>query len=107
MPLLGHENVRHATLLFCAEGVIVQTETGAGERRTTMSMNPSDLKVVVGYVENHPGCSEADIQAACPNVTSLHSLLQEASEGARLNDGYILKQENGLYYPGPSVHLGH
>ena len=30
MPLLGHENVRHATLLFCAEGVIVRT-TGAGE----------------------------------------------------------------------------
>ena len=81
---------------------------GAGERRENeMSMNPDDLKAVVAYVENHPGCSEEDIQAACPNVKGLHPLLQESSEGAKLSDGYILKQENGLYYPGPSVYLGY
>ena len=28
---MRRENVRHATLLFCAEGDIVQTETGVGE----------------------------------------------------------------------------
>lgn len=72
-----------------------------------MCMNPDDLKAVVGYVENHPGCSEADIQAACPDVKGLHSLLEESSEGVKLSDGYILKQEDGLYYPGPFVHLGH
>ncbi len=71
-----------------------------------MSMNPDDLKVVVAYVENHPGCSEEDIQSACPNVRDLHRLLQESSEGAILNEGYILKQGKGLYYPGPYVHLG-
>ena len=32
MPLLGRENVRHATLLFRAEGVNVQT-TGVEERK--------------------------------------------------------------------------
>ena len=32
MPSMGHENVRHATLLFCAEGVNVRV-TGAGEKR--------------------------------------------------------------------------
>ena len=35
MPHIRHENVRHATLLFCAEGVNVRT-TGAGERRKEM-----------------------------------------------------------------------
>ena len=45
-----------------------------------MCMNPDDLKAVVGYVENHPGCSEADIQAACLDVKGLHSLLEESSE---------------------------
>ena len=35
MPLLGRENVRHATLLFCAEGVTVRT-TGAGEGNKEM-----------------------------------------------------------------------
>ena len=34
---MGHENVRHATLLFCAEGVNVRT-TGAGEKEETMSV---------------------------------------------------------------------
>ena len=32
MPFLRRDDVRHATLLFCAEGVNVQT-TGAGERK--------------------------------------------------------------------------
>ena len=31
MPSIGRENVRHATLLSCAEGVNVQT-TGVGEK---------------------------------------------------------------------------
>ena len=31
MPLLGHENVRHATLLYRAKGVTVRT-SGAGVR---------------------------------------------------------------------------
>ena len=70
-----------------------------------MSMNPDDLKVVVGYVESHPGCSETEIQAACPTVKDLSALLQEASESARPSDGYILKQENGLFYPGPSSYF--
>ena len=34
MPSLERENVRHATLLFCAEGVNVRT-TGAGEGQTS------------------------------------------------------------------------
>ena len=34
MPPLRHENVRHATLLFCAEGVNVQLSTGVEEEAT-------------------------------------------------------------------------
>ena len=32
MPSVGRENVRHATLLFCAEGVNVRTE-GVEDKR--------------------------------------------------------------------------
>jgi len=31
MPSIGHENVRHATLLFCAKGVNVQTNQARGK----------------------------------------------------------------------------
>ena len=37
MPHIRHENVRHATLLFCAEGVNVRT-TGAGEKEEKMTI---------------------------------------------------------------------
>ena len=75
-----------------------------------MSMDPYLLDAVVAYVENHLGCSETDIQAAIPNVNALqlHSLLAEASEGGNdVDEGGILLQKDGLYYPGPYVHLGH
>ena len=41
MPLLRRENVRHATLLFCAEGVNVRT-TGAEERAKQMDEMTSE-----------------------------------------------------------------
>ena len=69
-----------------------------------MSMNIDDLKVVVRYVEQHPGCSEADIQAGCPKVKNLGALLSEASQGIPLGKGFVLEQRNGLYYPGPAAY---
>ena len=47
MPLLGHENVRHATLLFCAESVNVRT-TGVEEK--DKKMNTDAFKVLNAYV---------------------------------------------------------
>ena len=70
-----------------------------------MSMNAKDIKDIARYVEGRPGCSREDIQAKCPNVTNLDSLLDEASEGARQGEGCILRQENGLFYPGPSIDI--
>ena len=37
MPSVGHENVRHATLLFRAEGVNVRTKVGVGEKDHLMT----------------------------------------------------------------------
>lgn len=68
-------------------------------------MNGGDLKIVVRYVGDHPGCTEDDISAGCPSVKGLHSLLIEASEGVRLEYGFVLQQRNGLYYLGPSAYL--
>ena len=64
MPLKRRENVRHATLLFCAESVNVQT-TGAGERWKT-EMNYSVVKVSKVYQEiraicrRYPECRSLD-----------------------------------------------
>ena len=70
-----------------------------------MSMNANDIKEIARYVKGHPGCSKKDIQANCPNVTNLDQLLDEASEGARQGEGFILRQENGLFYPGPNIDM--
>ena len=53
MPCMRRENVRHATLLFCAEGVNVRT-IGAGEGRKQMPNNWSQEEWVAfrQFVEN-------------------------------------------------------
>ncbi len=48
MPCIRHENVRHATLLFCAEGVNVRT-TGAGGR-TAEKMDDKFCKKLIKVV---------------------------------------------------------
>ena len=70
-----------------------------------MSMNVDDLRAVVEYVRNNSGCTMQQIATALPSVSNLVALLEEASSGARADDGCILKLEEGRYYLGPQSHL--
>ena len=47
MPCIRRENVRHATLLFCAEGVIVQTRIGAGKKEVLKMKLVMNIAILV------------------------------------------------------------
>ena len=52
MPSLGRENVRHATLLFCAEGVNVRTKPAQKKARMVMTMIAKDKLCVVQFMHS-------------------------------------------------------
>ena len=68
-------------------------------------MNAEDTKKIVDFVEKHLGCSLSDIRNALPEITDLPELLRKMSEGAKVNEGFVLVQKDGAYYIGPNAYL--
>jgi hypothetical protein len=91
MPSVGRENVRHATLLFCAEGVdLGQKMARKKENRGCRMANRVDINEFNALVERSEGSDRKKQEIYLVRV--LKSLVDERAErGMKRSDDNILK----------------
>ena len=88
MPYIGHENVRHATLLFLRRGRRALVNRGTGEGEIIMSC--SQAKVEKAYQDVRSFCREN------PHCTSLDEVKVSRDLGDDSTWGLSAKEEKAL-----------